>query len=438
MIRIAHITDFHLRHHLPGTSTATKIISRHMPDILARVVARIRAHKPDLLVVSGDLVDVPPHGLHTRAVLRATEQDLRLIRRLLARAGCRLCVVPGNHDHFHKVTRVFDNLPRNFICAGHRVVSFWDEETDFHVPRRLLAERARYLAALEQADLPQIHVQHFLIKPHIGGYPHNYAEADSIAAQLAAHGAVRLVVCGHAHAGTALVRDGGVCYSAVPALCEAPHAYGIYELDGRRVRRQLHSLGPAFPAARPAVFFDRDGTLSMLPAYWFGPRRMRLIPGVARALRRLKDAGFALVLVSKQSAVGRGFVTPEIVGAVNDRLAELLWRTARVALDGVYCSYHCPDAVLPALCADDHPDAKPNPGLLLRAARELQLDLTKSWMVGDRPYDMEAGRRTDVRTILVTTGLGRALAQTIPEGAVDALVADVPAAAAHILSATRE
>ncbi|MCX7004082.1 MAG: HAD-IIIA family hydrolase [bacterium] len=437
MIRIAHITDFHLRHHLPGTSTATKILSRHMPDILARVVERLRLQKPDLLVVSGDVVDVPPHGLHTRAVQRATEQDLRLVRRLLVRVGCRLCVVPGNHDHYRAMARVFGDLPRTFVCAGHRVLSFWDEETDFHVPRRLLGERERYLAALEQRDLPQIHVQHFLIKPHIGGYPHNYAEADSIAAQLAAHGAVRLALCGHVHAGTALLRAGGVCYSAVPSLCEAPHAYGLYEVDGRRVRRDIHSLGAAFPVARPAVFFDRDGTLSVLPAYWFGPRRMRLIPGVARALRRLKDAGFALVLVSKQSAVGRGFVTPEIVGAVNDRLAELLWCTARVDLDGVYCSYHSPDAVLPALRAEEHPDAKPNPGLLLRAARELQLDLAQSWMVGDRPYDMEAGLRAGLRTLLVKTGFGRALAHALPAGAADAQLADVPAAAAHILTATR-
>jgi D-glycero-D-manno-heptose 1,7-bisphosphate phosphatase len=330
---------------------------------------------------------------------------------------------------------VFGDLPREFVCAGHRIVSFWDEETDFHVPRRLLVERERFLAALKKQDHPQIHVQHFLIKPHVGGYPHNYAEAESIAAQLAGHGGVRLALSGHVHAGTKLLRDGGVYYSAVPCLCEAPHGFGLYELDGRRVRRRLHTLGPAFPDVRPAVFFDRDGTLSVLPAYWFGPRRMRLIPGVARALRRLKDAGYALVLVSKQSAVGRGLATTEIVGNVNDRLAELLWRGARVELDGVYCSYHCPDAVLPDLRVDNHADAKPNPGLLLRAARDLHLDLARAWMVGDRHYDLEAGRRAGLRTILVKTGFGREMARTLPQCLADAVVADVPAAAAHILRA---
>lgn len=407
-----------------------------MPSILPRIIARIRVQKPDALVVSGDILDVPPEGLHKPAVRATARQDAQAVLNILEGAGCPLWLVPGNHDHMAVCRAVFGGLPRDGVCRGHRFLTFWDQETDFHVPRRLLNERERYLAALnDTGGLPQIHVQHFLIRPYVPGYPHNYAEADSLATQLARSGNVKLVLSGHVHAGTDLMCEQGVWYSSVPALCEAPHVWGLYDLGAHGVTRTLHALGAAFPTPRPAVFLDRDGTISVLPSYRYGPERMRLLPGVAAALRRLRRAGYALVMVSKQSAIGQGYVTQNIVNAVNDRMAELLWRAAKVELDGMYYSMHCRDAVLPELDVADHPDAKPRAGLLQRAARELQLDLTRSYIVGDAMYDLEAGRNANITTILVKTGVGARLSTTLAPGMADIIVDDLPAAVRHILAA---
>ena len=168
----------------------------------------------------------------------------------------------------------------------------------------------------------------------------------------------------------------------------------------------------------PAVFLDRDGTLMHDPGYVRDPADVRLIPGVSAALARLKESGFATVIVSNQSGIGRGYFTEADFLRVNARvLAEL----GPGLIDRTY------------FCAD-HPDRaterrKPGPGMLLEAAHDLGLDLARSWMVGDRTSDLEAGRRAGVRSVLVLTGEG---AHANPAGA--ALVAnDLVAAVDFIL-----
>jgi D-glycero-D-manno-heptose 1,7-bisphosphate phosphatase len=146
---------------------------------------------------------------------------------------------------------------------------------------------------------------------------------------------------------------------------------------------------------RPAVFLDRDGTVLELVDYLDDPALVRLIPGAAEAVRRLRESGFACVVVSNQSGVGRGMFGIEAVHAVHDEMARLL-ALEGAALDAVY--------FCPALPGDD-PERKPNPGMLLRAAREHALDVAASWMVGDHPDDLLAGRRAGCRgSILVRTG----------------------------------
>lgn len=147
---------------------------------------------------------------------------------------------------------------------------------------------------------------------------------------------------------------------------------------------------------RPAVFLDRDDTLmeaNSLPAPpppaargdITDPALVRLMPGVAASCRRLKDAGFVLVVISNQGVVARGGATLERVNQINARLRDLLPQ-----IDAVYiCPYH-PKGTVPEF-AREHPWRKPAPGMILAAASELKLDLANSWLVGNAERDIEAG-----------------------------------------------
>jgi histidinol-phosphate phosphatase family protein len=148
---------------------------------------------------------------------------------------------------------------------------------------------------------------------------------------------------------------------------------------------------------RPAVFLDRDGTLTPEFGYLGDPARARLLPGVGDGLRLLARSGYDLVLVTNQSAVGRGLVTRAAVDAVHERLGELL-AAEGVALAGVFVCPHAPE--------EDCPCRKPKPGLLLEAQKVLGLDLARSWMIGDGAKDVAAARAAGVHPWLVRTGWG--------------------------------
>jgi D-glycero-D-manno-heptose 1,7-bisphosphate phosphatase len=147
---------------------------------------------------------------------------------------------------------------------------------------------------------------------------------------------------------------------------------------------------------RPAVFLDRDGTLIEDRHYLADPALVRILPGVAQGLRRLRTAGFVCVVVTNQSGIGRGMFAEADYHRVH---AEMIRQLAAegATLDA---AYFCPAAPA-AEGADERPDRKPAPGMLLRAAADLELDLTRSWTIGDAPRDVEAGRRAGCRGILV-------------------------------------
>ena len=150
---------------------------------------------------------------------------------------------------------------------------------------------------------------------------------------------------------------------------------------------------------RPAVFLDRDGTVIDEVGHLGEPGRVVLLAGVPTALTRLADAGYALVLITNQAGVARGYFTEVEVEAVNARTAELL-EAEGVRLERWYHCPHHPDFTGPCDCR------KPLPGMLVRAAEELELDLARSWMVGDHPSDAEAGQAAGARSIMVRTGHG--------------------------------
>jgi D-glycero-D-manno-heptose 1,7-bisphosphate phosphatase len=126
----------------------------------------------------------------------------------------------------------------------------------------------------------------------------------------------------------------------------------------------------------------------------YSPDEVRLMPDAAEAIKRLHDAGWFLVAASNQPAAAKGIASTEQLQAVHNRIVELLAHEGAALDDWRYCFHH-PDFTGPCDCR------KPEPGMLLDAAREHDIDLGQSWMVGDADRDVEAGRRAGVRTILV-------------------------------------
>lgn len=152
-----------------------------------------------------------------------------------------------------------------------------------------------------------------------------------------------------------------------------------------------------------AVFLDRDGTLNEDTGYVRHPEDVRLLPGSGEAVRLLNQAGFVVVLVTNQSGVARGLMTTDDVDAVNERLGELL-AESDAHIDGIYYCPHLPDGTVPAFTRECE-CRKPKPGLLLKAAEEMDLDLAASFMVGDSPRDVQAGKAVGAATILIDRGV---------------------------------
>jgi D-glycero-D-manno-heptose 1,7-bisphosphate phosphatase len=150
---------------------------------------------------------------------------------------------------------------------------------------------------------------------------------------------------------------------------------------------------------RRAIFLDRDGTLNVDREYVGKPEDVELVPRAAEGARMLADAGFVLVVVSNQSGIARGFFTEKQAAAVDERVASLLGR-AGVTIAASYRCPHLPEAPLReyAVLCDCR---KPKPGLIERAARELAIDVARSWAVGDRARDIAAGAAAGCQTVAV-------------------------------------
>jgi D-glycero-D-manno-heptose 1,7-bisphosphate phosphatase len=181
---------------------------------------------------------------------------------------------------------------------------------------------------------------------------------------------------------------------------------------------------------RAAVFLDRDGTLIEERNYISRPEQVQLLPGVVEALVALRRAGFACVVVTNQSGIGRGMFGEAELASVHAELNRQLQR-AGTMLDGIHW---CPVAPRTSdKTIVEHPDRKPGPGMLQRAARELGLDLAASWMVGDSASDVLAGRHAGCRaSILLRTGHD-ILASLAYLGDRDLVVDDLAEAARWIL-----
>jgi D-glycero-D-manno-heptose 1,7-bisphosphate phosphatase len=179
---------------------------------------------------------------------------------------------------------------------------------------------------------------------------------------------------------------------------------------------------------RPAVFLDRDGTLIEEVGYLDRIERVALFPWTIDALRVLRRAGYALVVVTNQAGVARGYFDEAHVEAVHEHLRSR-FAAAGAPVDGFHFCPHHPEATLPAYRVRCE-CRKPQPGLILRAARELDLDLARSFVIGDRWLDVETARRAGARGILVRTGYGAHESRHPEDGVIAAAVVDHAFAAA--------
>ncbi len=149
---------------------------------------------------------------------------------------------------------------------------------------------------------------------------------------------------------------------------------------------------------RPAVFLDRDGTICEEVGYLNDVSRLMIYPWAARAIRRLNDANMAVIVVTNQSGVSRGIFPESLVRDVHRQMAQELGN-AKARLDAIYYCTHR---------REDNCDCrKPLPGLLKRAAEEHGIDLTRSYVVGDRYADVALAQATGGRGVLVLSGYGR-------------------------------
>ncbi len=157
------------------------------------------------------------------------------------------------------------------------------------------------------------------------------------------------------------------------------------------------------PVRRPAVFFDRDGVLNVDHGYVVDPAKLDWLPGAREAVLMANQANFAVIVISNQSGIGRGmFVEADVDHFHTVMQAQLAEIGATV--DAFYYCPFLPDAWVDDYRHPDHPDRKPNPGMILRAAADFNLDLSRSLVIGDRSTDIEAGERAGVRGLLYRTG----------------------------------
>ena len=159
----------------------------------------------------------------------------------------------------------------------------------------------------------------------------------------------------------------------------------------------------ATKSRRPGVIFDRDGVLNVDHGYVGTVERLEWTRGARRAVRRLNEAGVAAAVVTNQSGVARGYFDLAAVERLHEKMradlaAEGAW------LDAIYVCPFLPEAAVAEYAHPDHPDRKPNPGMILRALAELDLDPARTVVIGDKPSDIEAARRAGVAGALFAGG----------------------------------
>jgi len=445
-MKIAHITDLHIRFHTPGLAPNSPARFRESFIFFLQALEKIKSDGVDRIILTGDIVDVPgcvlnPTDYYTDLsplFLPSVGKDYHAVRDALDATGIPYSIIPGNHDHYPTFHSVFPDAEKTIDHGGFRFVSYCDREWKNNTPHRHDRERKRMVAELADLDSPpQIHIQHFLPFPQIeSDYPFNYHDAENITRLYAESGKVLLSLSGHYHPGTELVEKDGVTYATGKRFCEAPFPYRIYTIDCRDgtvadlpvtatagrfstipalqqtlgiSMKNCQTLKTPLYAGKPLAILDRDGVINTLSSYTTGPEEMKLIPGAGSAILKLREAGYVVVINTNQSCVGLGEVPQEVVDMNHDYLCHLLAEEAGSpeAQPDILCYSVLAgdDAVTPEFSGSD--TVKPATTLVDRAVEFHGLETSTAWMVGDRMGDMEFARRFGARPILVLTGDGQ-------------------------------
>lgn len=156
---------------------------------------------------------------------------------------------------------------------------------------------------------------------------------------------------------------------------------------------------------RPALFMDRDGTVSEEVGYVNHPSRFRVFPYSAEAIKLLNDNDWLAIVVTNQAGVARGYFAEDVIARVHDQLRHQL-ESASAKLDAIYYCAHHPSVGEPPYRLDCD-CRKPKPGLIDRATKDFEIDLERSWMVGDRYGDIELARNAGLHSAFVLSGYGR-------------------------------
>ncbi|MHA1665336.1 MAG: D-glycero-beta-D-manno-heptose 1,7-bisphosphate 7-phosphatase [Candidatus Njordarchaeales archaeon] len=142
---------------------------------------------------------------------------------------------------------------------------------------------------------------------------------------------------------------------------------------------------------KKAVFLDRDGVINKEKKFVTSWKEFEFIDGIFENIKKLNKAGFLVIIVTNQSGISRGFYTEETLKKIHDRMLKIMEEHESHIDDIFYCPHY----------SDNCSCRKPNPGMILEAARKYNIDLSKSWVIGDSERDIEAGRRAGCKTILV-------------------------------------
>lgn len=187
-------------------------------------------------------------------------------------------------------------------------------------------------------------------------------------------------------------------------------------------------LNKLSPSAK-AVFLDRDGVINVDHGYVIRPEDFCFVPGAVNGMRLFQNAGYQLIVITNQSGIARGFYTEQDYEVLTTHMKVELAR-AGVQLGGVYHCPHLPDAIVNAY-RKDCDCRKPGPGMILRAAADHGIDLSRSILVGDKDSDIAAGRAAGVRACYLVAAVSTAIKR---ESGADRVFPSLEAVAYHLFS----